>query len=87
MKENTDRQEILYRDYWYKIEQNTSFLVSDFLRDYLTLKERKIPNKAKVYLIFKDFTQRKEIEVEDLLSELLKYSEYYKIIINSVDED
>ena len=87
MKENTDRQEVLYRDYWYKIEQNTSFLVSDFLRDYLTLKERKIPNKAKVYLIFKDFTQRKEIEVEDLLSELLKYSEYYKIIINSVDED
>jgi len=87
MKEDSDTQEMLYRDYWYKIEKNTDFNVSDFLRDYITYKERKIPNKAKVYLIFKNYIQKNKLEVEPLLSELLKFSTYYKIIISWNDDD
>ena len=37
MKENARTQEEWYKDYWYKIEKNTIFEVSSFLRDYLTL--------------------------------------------------
>ncbi|NCO31469.1 hypothetical protein GW891_01265 [bacterium] len=74
MKENTETQEKLYKDYWYKIEQNTNFDVSAFLRDYITLIERRIPNKAKVYIIFKEYIQKKELAVEPLLNELLKFS-------------
>ena len=87
MKENTDTQERLYRDYWYKIEKNTNFNVSEFMRDYLTLKERRIPNKAKVYLVFKDYINKKNLNVEELLTELLRYSWFYSLVINSSDED
>lgn len=87
MKESSDTQERLYKDYWYKIEKNTNYNVSDFLRDYLTFKERRIPNKSKVYLIFKDYINKKNIVIEDLLNELLIYSKYYNIIINSIDEN
>ena len=87
MKEDSENQERLYTDYWYKIEKNTNFNVSGFLRDYLTLKERRIPNKSKVYLVFKDFIRKKEIKVQELLSELLRYSVDYSILINSSDDN
>ena len=58
MKESSSTQEELYKDYWYKIEKNTNFQVSSFLRDYLTLKERRIPKIDKVYITFKDFIQK-----------------------------
>lgn len=85
MKENTETQERLYKDYWYKIEKNTNFSVSEFMRDYLTLKERRIPNKSKVYLVFKDYIQKKNLNVEELLIELLEFSWYYSLIINASD--
>jgi hypothetical protein len=81
MKENADTQERFYKDYWYKIEKNTNFEVSSFLRDYLTLIERRIPNKAKVYLVFKDYIQKRNLDIEPLLEELLRYSNYYNQII------
>jgi hypothetical protein len=81
MKENARTQEEWYKDYWYKIEKNTIFEVSSFLRDYLTLLERRIPNKAKVYLVFKDYVQKNNLDIKPLLEELLRYSNYYKKII------
>lgn len=87
MKENSDIQEELYKNYWYKIEKNTDFNVSSFLRDYLTMKERRIPRQDKVYLIFKEFIQKKYNNVHELLAELLRYSEYYASIIRSEEDD
>jgi hypothetical protein len=78
---------MLYTNFWYKIEINTNYDVSRFLRDYLTLKERRIPNKDKVYIYFKSYIQKNSLNIVDLLTDLLKFSEYYKIIINSKDED
>ncbi len=56
---NRKNQNIIYHDYWEVIEKlakdeasNVS-KVSDFIRDYLTLENNKIPNKGKVYLEFK----------------------------------
>ena len=40
MKQDTETQERLYNDYWYIIEKNTDFNVSDFLRDYITFTDR-----------------------------------------------
>ena len=89
MKETSDNQERLYKNYWYKIEKNTNYDVSDFLRDYLTFKERKIPTKSKVYLIFKEFIKSNNYDnnIEILLVNLLEFSEYYKIIVNWIDDD
>ena len=52
-------QDIIYSKYWELIEQqakeenSNSNRVSDFIRDYLTLENSKIPNKNKVYEEFK----------------------------------
>lgn len=88
MKQTTEKQEELYNNYWSKIEKNTSYKVSDFIRDYLTLKERKIPNLSKVYITFKEYALKNNfIEIEDILKDLLKYTSYYSKIIHSKDED
>jgi len=88
MKQTTEKQEELYNNYWSKIEKNTSYNVSDFIRDYLTLKERKIPNLSKVYITFKEYTLKNNfIEIDDILKDLLKYSFYYSKIIHSKDEN
>jgi uncharacterized protein with ParB-like and HNH nuclease domain len=83
MKENSSIQERFYTLYWNKIEENTNYNVSDFVRDYLTIKERAIPNKSKVYLHFKNYVTNNISDIEDLLKDLLKFSTYYKKIIDS----
>ena len=53
-------QKKIYKDYWEIIEKNAreessnTSRVSDFIRDYLTLENKKIPNKNKVYEEFKE---------------------------------
>jgi uncharacterized protein with ParB-like and HNH nuclease domain len=83
MKENSSTQEKFYNEYWNKIEKNTNYNVSDFIRDYLTIRERSIPNKRQVYLHFKKYVIKNVINIEDLLADLLQFSTYYKKIINS----
>ncbi len=82
MKENSKKQEFLYDEYWSIIEKNTKFKVSDFIRDYLTLKERVTPNKDKVYLSFKKYVSKnfQEAPIEDLLKDIIKFSKYYNKI-------
>ena len=87
MKENSEKQEYLYKNYWYKIEKNTNYKVSEFLRDYLTFRTRKIPKKSNVYVEFKNYIIKNNFDIEELLKELLIFSQYYKNIINSNDED
>lgn len=83
---NADKQEEYYEKYWNRIEYNTNYQVSSFIRDYLTLKERRIPSIRKVYFIFKEYVQRKgftpsEPAFENELQDILRYSEFYKQII------
>lgn len=83
MKESSAIQEKFYNDYWNKIELNTNYNVSGFIRHYLTIKERVIPNKNKVYLYFKNYVLENIPNTKELLIDLLKYSVYYKKIITS----
>jgi len=83
MKENSSTQENFYNQYWNKIEKNTNYNVSDFIRDYLTIKERTIPNKSKVYFHFKKYVNENIINIEDLLIDLLLFSTHYSKIINA----
>ena len=56
---NPKDQNKIYQSYWEIIEKlakddiSNESKVSDFIRDYLTLENRSIPNKGKVYLEFK----------------------------------
>lgn len=84
-----DIQEKYYEAYWNPIEKNTQYRVDSFIRDYLTLKERVIPNKDKIYSSFKKYVQKNypNGDIENLLKELLKFSRYYTRIAFSQDDD
>lgn len=84
MGQSYDLQERLYNQYWIEIEKLlTNTYISDFIRDYLTLKTNSIPNKARVYDEFKIFYERLKLDTpEVLLNELLTDAKYYAWFIN-----
>jgi Uncharacterized conserved protein len=89
MREKKENQIRFFEQYWQKIEKNTDFHVSEYIRDYLTYKENIIPNKDKVYFSFKRYVFKNNFDekIESLLEDLLVFSTYYKKIIFSKDDD
>jgi len=84
MGHDRQQQEQLYDTYWSEIERNARLdedrtnLVSDFVRDYLTFKNKRIPRKSKVYEVFKQrYPRRGYTAVVELLVELKEFSVYY----------
>lgn len=86
-------QKKIYNNYWEIIEklakdetQNT-IKVSDFIRDYLTLTNNKIPNKRKVYLEFKSKFPTTDLEaLEKNLSPIKSLVKYYNKLLNPKNE-
>ncbi|WP_241201631.1 GmrSD restriction endonuclease domain-containing protein, partial [Helicobacter pylori] len=58
-----------------------------FVRHYLTIKTREIPNINKVYEAFKDYRQKKGIEIEVLLQDLQKYCGFFCQIVFKKEDD
>lgn len=84
----------IYENYWRHIEVNATQdetnanKVSDYIRDFLTLENRDIPNKGKVYQEFKKKYPITEIEnLEKILNKIKKYSIYYNKFINPNNEE
>src|SRR5690554_6166318 len=86
-------QNIIYNSYWEIIEKlakdevsNTS-KVSDFIRDYLTLINNKIPNKNKVYFEFKaKFPTTKLEDLEKNLLPIKSLVKFYNKLVNPKNE-
>ena len=83
----------IYENYWRHIESNATQdetnanKVSDYIRDFLTLENRDIPNKGKVYQEFKKKYPITEIEnLEKILTKIKKYSVHYNKFINPQNE-
>lgn len=91
MNHSYEKQEYLYNNYWLKIENRiTNNRISDFVRDYLTMKTGKIPVKNNVYNEFKYYVKNNlKIAEEDVLIDLVIYSKYYSwfVFCNSSNED
>ena len=83
MNQPSQRQEELYNNYWHKVEKNTDYEVTKFIRDYLTMNENKIPNKSEIYVSFKRYIENKNLDIEKCLKDMLKFSTYYRGIINN----
>ncbi|KAA6500754.1 DUF262 and DUF1524 domain-containing protein [Helicobacter pylori] len=86
METEVEKQEDFYNGYWRAMEENfkqsekqskKEDLFNKFVRHYLTIKTREIPNINKVYEAFKDYRQKEGIEIEDLLKDLQKYCGYF----------
>ena len=76
----TKQQDSFYEKYWNKIEENTQYDVSLFIRDYLSVKQQAIPSLDKVYYTFKNYVEDNNIEVEALLIDMLEYAKLYHIL-------
>ncbi|UOR62705.1 DUF262 and DUF1524 domain-containing protein [Helicobacter pylori] len=92
METETEKQESFYNKYWRAMEEyfkQNEKLFNKFVRHYLTIKTRKIPNINKVYVAFKDYRQKEGIGIEDLLKDLQKYCGYFCRIVfkKEADED
>ncbi|GAA8576689.1 hypothetical protein HpBT292_06710 [Helicobacter pylori] len=80
METEIEKQEGFYNKYWRAMEeefkQNKKWF-DRFVRHYLTIKTREIPNINKVYVALKDYRQKEGIGIEDLLKDLQKYCGYF----------
>ncbi|WRD66785.1 DUF262 and DUF1524 domain-containing protein [Helicobacter pylori] len=80
METEIEKQEGFYNKYWRAMEegfkQNKKWF-DRFVRHYVTIKTREIPNINKVYVAFKRYQQERGIETEVLLQDLQKYCGYF----------
>ncbi|GHR85196.1 hypothetical protein VN0664_09830 [Helicobacter pylori] len=88
METETEKQEGFYNKYWRAMEEDfkqdkkqDKKLFDRFVRHYLTIKTREIPNINKVYVAFKHYQQERGIETEALLQDLQKYCGYFCQIV------
>lgn len=88
-----EAQNHIYTSYWKIIEklaredESNISKVSDFIRDYLTLVNKKIPNKNKVYQEFKVRFPTSGIDsLETLLSPIKSLANFYNKLINPKNE-
>jgi uncharacterized protein with ParB-like and HNH nuclease domain len=82
-------QNKIYDQIWNPIEENArdlvrqKSLVSDYIRDYLTLKTKRIPNKGKVYEEFKKlYINKKDDSFQQELETIKALSVHYRKLIN-----
>lgn len=90
---NPKDQNKIYQSYWEIIEKlakddiSNESKVSDFIRDYLTLENRSIPNKGKVYLEFKAKYPTSTLEeLEANLLAIKSLVKHYNKLINPKNE-
>lgn len=86
-------QNKIYQDYWEVIEKyakdesSNKSRVSDFIRDYLTVENNKIPNKSKVYMEFKEKYPTTTVdELETTLNKIKNLAKHYNKLINPKNE-
>ncbi|GAA9459367.1 DUF262 and DUF1524 domain-containing protein [Helicobacter pylori] len=96
METEIEKREGFYNQYWRAMEEDfkqskkqskKEDLFNKFVRHYLTIKIGKIPNEKRVYGAFKDYRQKKGIEIEDLLKDLQKYCGYFCQIALKKEDD
>ncbi len=90
METEVEKREGFYNKYWRAMEEDfkqNETLFNQFVRHYLTIKTREIPNINKVYEAFKDYRQREGIGIEDLLKDLQKYCGYFCRIVFKKEAD
>ncbi|GAA8914436.1 hypothetical protein HpEKA43_13260 [Helicobacter pylori] len=90
METETEKQESFCNKYWRVMEEEfkqNKKLFDRFVRHYLTIKTREIPNINKVYVALKDYRQKEGIGIEDLLKDLQKYCGYFCQIVFKKEAD
>lgn len=82
-------QRRVYAEYWQPIERlakeeaTNKSSISNFIRDYLTIRKKRIPNEQNVYQEFKNTFEWQDLaEFEPELQKLKQYVTYYNKLLN-----
>lgn len=89
MKMPSAQQERIYRNYWEKLENKVSKEdINKFIRHYLAVKTRELANENKLYFAFKNYREKNsDLQIEDILSDILVYADFYNRIKNAKISD
>lgn len=90
METEVEKQEGFYNKYWRAMEEDfkqDKKLFDRFVRHYLTIKTREIPNINKICVALKNYWQKERIGIEDLLKDLQKYCRYFCQIVFKKEAD
>lgn len=82
MSMTTEEQEHCYEKYWNKIEVYTGYDPTMFVRDYLTVRTKTIPNIENLYFDFKLFIERTGQSREEVMADMTEYAKYWDIFSN-----
>ena len=88
-----EKQKEIYEKYWYKMENLFGHsegiqYFDNFMRDYLTIKTRKVSNIKNVYVDFKKYSMNFNGTSEDLISEIYEFSKLYsKLAFENEDDE
>jgi uncharacterized protein with ParB-like and HNH nuclease domain len=74
-------QNKLYDTYWTTIERCTGNDVSGFIRDYLSIKQQVTPTISNVYKAFKEYAEKAQLPIEELLEELRRYARLFEKLL------
>lgn len=77
-----DDQNKYFEKYWIKIEDLTNKRIDNFVRNYLSIKTFSTPTMAKVYFEFKEYVNKHNDSLEELLEDMLRYSKFYKKLLD-----
>lgn len=83
---NPSKQTQYYEKYWEKIEKCTDNDVSNFTRDYLSIKQQKTPSMSTIYPAFKLYAEKSKLPVETLLDDMLRYARFFWKLQNHKSE-
>lgn len=72
----------LYNDYWHPMERSFGHneyaaLFNRFMRDYLTVRMREIPNMGEVYKAFKRHVQENGKSINDVVADIYRFSKFF----------
>lgn len=76
------QQEEYYAKYWEKIEVYTSGQTSRFVHDYISVKTQVTPTISTVYKAFKEYTEKHQLLLGELLADMKKYAALYNRLIS-----
>ncbi len=84
MRMSSSEQERIYKNYWEKLEDKVSKEdINKFIRYYLAVKTHELTNESKLYFAFKNYKEKFDKKIEDLLKAMLEFADYYNIIKNA----
>lgn len=83
MSLDEEEQEKFYEKYWNKIERDTDYNPTMFIRDYLTVQKNQIFRVEEIYFKFKNLLSSSGMSRTDVLEDMARYSTYYSQIVNA----